>query len=706
MLRLVFYVNWGTNMTNGAEEKRRLEDKIGELTLRNKELKRQLNRNKELLNSLLNSQPNMVWIANESCQGTFVNKSWLEFTGSSLSECLGTGWQNNIHPEDLNGYLKEYTEAFNKREKFEQECRIKNSRGEYRWVQGIGNPLIAPDGEFLGYVGSCIDVTDKKNAEKELENSEKFLDKIFKSAQDGVFFLDAEQKYKGFFGCNVVSGFLIGKTDEDIFDSENVLIHKQANERALSGEEITYEWKIKVNNDAKYYRTSLSPVFDSNGSVMGIAGVRCDITDYKKTQELLNQSKKYVENIIETADTMIIAMDNDGIIKLFNKASEDITGYHRREIIGKNCYDVLVPRDKYSYVWGYFRDWKEKGIPMPGMRKSDSEVREEHENPIVTKYGEERCIVWRDSEIIEDGKPIGIISFGVDITERKKMEELRRVSEENKRLLNEAREYDKLKTEFFANISHELRTPINVILGSIQLLQMIPQECIEEKVSGKLDKYVGYMKQNCYRLVRLVNNLIDATKIDAGYYDINLKNCDIVSIIEDITLSISMYANNKGISLTFDTDVEEKIMACDPDKIERIILNLLSNAIKFTRTEGSICVNIQDDNDNIIISIKDTGIGIPENKLDFIFERFRQVNKTLIRDNEGSGIGLSLVKSLIELHDGRIYVDSKLGEGSEFVIKLPVRVVSDDNNSHQKESDFLVESNIERVNIEFSDIYS
>ncbi len=157
--------------------------------------------------------------------------------------------------------------------------------------------------------------------------------------------------------------------------------------------------------------------------------------------------------------------------------------------------------------------------------------------------------------------------------------------------------------------------------------------------------------------------------------------------------------------MIFDTDVEEKTIACDPDKIERIILNLLSNAVKFTKAEGQIAVNIYDRDDKALVTVKDTGIGIPEDKLETIFERFRQVDKSLTRSHEGSGIGLSLVKSLVEMHRGKISVRSELGKGSEFIVELPSAVLTDEN-SYGKANDFAKRDNHEKVCIEFSDIYN
>jgi signal transduction histidine kinase len=209
------------------------------------------------------------------------------------------------------------------------------------------------------------------------------------------------------------------------------------------------------------------------------------------------------------------------------------------------------------------------------------------------------------------------------------------------------------------------------------------------------------MKQNTFRLIRIVNNIIDTTKYDSGYLNISMHNQNIVSIVEEITLSAGDYIRNRGITLVFDTNIEEKIIAVDADKIERIMLNLLSNSIKFTDEGGSISVNIYDKGDSVEISVKDTGIGIPEEKQNIIFDRFVQVDKTFKRNREGSGIGLSLVRMLAEMHGGTVSVRSKIGEGSEFIIMLPANLIEEENDCA-----FTTESKVDKINIEFSDIYS
>jgi signal transduction histidine kinase len=275
---------------------------------------------------------------------------------------------------------------------------------------------------------------------------------------------------------------------------------------------------------------------------------------------------------------------------------------------------------------------------------------------------------------------------------------------ENKRLLEETLQYDKLKTEFIANMSHELRTPLNIIFSSAQLFNVLISKG-ENLNTDKVRNYTSSIKQNCYRLLRLVNNLIDMTKLDSGFMKLDLKNEDIVQVAEEITQSTAEYVQNMSRTIIFDTDVEEKVMAFDAEKLERILLNLISNAIKFTKPGDTIDVALYDKEDHVIISVKDTGRGIPEEKLSQLFQRFKQVEPLLSRSHEGSGIGLSIVKALVEMHKGTIEVKSKYEEGAEFIICLPVEVISE-NHEVKNESDFTNQSNVEKIKIEFSDIYS
>lgn len=273
---------------------------------------------------------------------------------------------------------------------------------------------------------------------------------------------------------------------------------------------------------------------------------------------------------------------------------------------------------------------------------------------------------------------------------------------------------DRKKSQFYSNMSHELKTPLSVIFASTQMIDKINLLNDAQSDRRNIQKQIKHIKQNCYRLIRIINNIIDSSKYESGYLPVKMRNLNIVSIVEEISLSVVKFAESKGISVIFDTDVEEKIMACDPDIIERIMLNLFSNALKFTERNGSIFVSVNECEDKVIIKVKDTGIGISADKLKYVFERFGQVDSSLSRNQEGSGIGLSLVKSLVSSHNGTIEVYSEPGKGAEFTIVFPVTLLpeeSDDTFGRDAGPDDNVSESgtrnlIEKINIEFSDIYS
>ena len=216
---------------------------------------------------------------------------------------------------------------------------------------------------------------------------------------------------------------------------------------------------------------------------------------------------------------------------------------------------------------------------------------------------------------------------------------------------------------------------------------------------------IGVQFQNCYRLLKLVGNLIDITKIDTGHFSLNMKYCNIVRVIEAITLSVVEYAESKGINVIFDTDSEERFMLCDPNAIERIMLNLLSNSVKFIPEAGTISVGVEAGEEFVRISVKDTGVGISEDKLAVIFDRFEQADDLFTRKQEGSGIGLNLVKSLVEMHGGSISVHSQYHNGSEFIVELPVNIPSEDTEKVEEHIVKSFDDIVSQIQVEFSDIY-
>lgn len=271
-------------------------------------------------------------------------------------------------------------------------------------------------------------------------------------------------------------------------------------------------------------------------------------------------------------------------------------------------------------------------------------------------------------------------------TVKKRAEQLKKEAKENEKLYlekeklfkeatalkDEMIQRQKFKNDYFVNLSHELRTPLNVILATVQLIKLKNKE--ESLGKYQVEDYSNTLKNNANHLLKIINDIIDSSKIESGAYKLNIESCEIVSLVEDTVLSLKSYIEENNLELIIDPEIEELQVECDRNEIERCVINLLSNAIKYTHGHGTIEVYIKEcDDDKVEISIKDTGVGISKEQQEIIFDRFGQADSVSKKKYRSSGIGLTLVKSIIELHHGTIRVESELQKGSTFIITLPLR---------------------------------
>ena len=401
------------------------------------------------------------------------------------------------------------------------------------------------------------------------------------------------------------------------------------------------------------------------------------ILSIKRNKELENKLTVFYQIVNENKYSCIVLYDEDGNIKFANKTVKNLifkTPYREDKKVEsviinkmKEVDENLILEIKNSIR--KYRTWK-GNIYIPSL---DMTVECSIQN-IYTQFKENNyAIIFKD--------------ISAKLRSQKYLIEYEKM-----------KKHEEVKNEFFANISHELRTPLNIFYSTLQLLD-IKSNDMSVDFRQVYENNKQYLKINCKRMLRLINNIIDITKIDVGFTKAKFTNCDIVRVVEDITLSVINYANNKNINIVFDTEVEEHIIKCDSSMIERAILNLLSNAIKFTKENGNIFVNLYKDKNWVHIIVKDDGIGIPISIQNIIFERFVQGDKSLTRLNEGSGIGLSIVKSIVELNNGEIYLYSDEENGTEFEILLPNEKLEGDEYEYNHEID------IDKIELEFSDIY-
>ena len=391
----------------------------------------------------------------------------------------------------------------------------------------------------------------------------------------------------------------------------------------------------------------------------------------------LAKGKNKLQKYLNIAEVIFVVVNQDGQVTLINNKGAEVFGLSKEEIIGQDIQNFILEEEREEII-----------NEAKKLYTGEKELLTNYETTIVNNKGEKRTIIW-NSTVLKDesGEVEETLNSGMDITE--------------KRSLRKELEYSQFKTQFFANLSHEFKTPLNLIFSALQMLNLVQKTKESLAEDGKFDKYTSIIKQNSYRLLRLVNNLVDITKINANSFELSFSNYNIVELIENMVLSVEDYVKNKERNLYFKTDLTEEVMACDFFSLERIMLNLISNAVKFTDEGDDIIVSLAKEDSEIMISVKDTGVGIPEVKKGEIFKKFSQVDKSFTRNHEGSGIGLSLVKSLVELHEGQIRVESQLEEGSEFIIRLPIRQVEEEDSPKNHPQDLC-----ERIELEFSDIHT
>ncbi|WP_288328365.1 PAS domain-containing sensor histidine kinase, partial [uncultured Clostridium sp.] len=442
-----------------------------------------------------------------------------------------------------------------------------------------------------------------------------------------------------------------------------------------------------------------------------ILGYYVDIVkdiDKKKEEKLNKLSSKLEERNKQREEMKVILFNNEICYDILFENSLNAIIIHRKgKVIYANQsalkllgYDDSCNLDNIDFYGHYSKEAQEeiKNKYLNIVNKNlIKDVKEEN----IFDYNGMEIPVRNTSSFFVYKKEATILTFLIDITSEKTLENLESDIEENIKVLNKTKEFNLLIRNFFTNMSHELKTPINVIYSGVQMITMDLQLPNENKIL-RSKAYLKTMKKNCLRIIRLINNFLDTTKLESGSIKLSKRNSDIVYTIENIVQSVASYLKDKNINIIFDTDIEEKIMSYDEEVIERILLNLLSNSIKFSNDRKDIYVTVSDKNDRIIIKVRDDGEGIPNSKLGIIFERFGQANSSLSRECEGTGIGLYLVKSFVELHGGTIEILSEEGVGCEAIIELPAQLVEDKDYTIK----VIGETNEQKIEREFSDIYT
>lgn len=420
-------------------------------------------------------------------------------------------------------------------------------------------------------------------------------------------------------------------------------------------EKTTTKLKTKYGKKLEFITTQL----EMNNEKMMLSLV-IDVTDLENAVDQLEESEKTYKLLIQTLPEGIMIIEkntknhiyrNKAMIKILKDIGVETLNDFVREYISKKEYGTF--------------------------KKFSVESNKELNISIAIIY------------MREEGNYLVVVRTLQNEKQAKKMAEK----------LSEVKAKYRFNTEFLTNVTKDLKKPINTICTVNNMLEINK----DKYNSSNIDNYTRLVRQNCYRLIRLLNNIEEIDKVDSGLHKMDIKKYNLISMVESILNLARNYTNEKNIDIKFKSNLKEIFLNIDKDKIESIILNLLSNSIKFTDPGGKIEVSINYINKNIVLTVKDTGVGIPENKIGMIFENFEQIDRTLSRGAEGTGIGLSVVKKLVQAHDAKINVKSEVGVGSEF------EVIFKSEESKREIDDYKdVEyafADKEKMDIEFSDIY-
>ncbi len=631
---------------------------------------------------MADTAPVMIWMSDTDQLGDYFNKVWLEFTGRTLAQEIGKGWMESLHPDDLPECINIYRMAFDSRSEYRMEYRLRRSDGEYRWVLATGVPRYRTDRTFAGYIGSCIDISDRKQAEQErtaallreqaarlqaeetatlLQSANDRITNILESITDTFIAIDSKWNFtyvnhKALELLGKSEAELIGKNVWEIFPGAvDLPSYKMAVKALVEKVMVEYEEFVPLWN--KWLKVRFYP------SDSGLSAYIQDISDRKQAEVSLKASQEKLRMLAEANLIGILFGDVDGVVSEANDEFLRIVGYTREQL----------QRQELNWI----------DITPPEYQSLD-------ENRIAEAQAKGVCTPYEKEYLRPDGSRISVligyvllgekreesVAFILDLTIRKRLEiELQDRAQE----LAQA---NRIKDEFLGTLSHELRTPLNAMLGWAQLLR---HRKFDEKTTVKALETID---RNTRSLATLIEDLLDVSQIITGKLSLNLRCIDLISTVEAAIDTLAPAIAAKNIEIVTDFDQTAGRIFGDSGRLQQVAWNLLSNAVKFTPDGGQVRVALQKvertptsqsacgehlSPPSVEIEVSDTGQGIATEFLPHVFERFSQADSSTTRSYNGLGLGLALVRHFVEMHGGTVQAESAgKGKGAKFLVRLPI----------------------------------
>lgn len=613
----------------------------------------------------------------------FVNKSLCNSYGYSEEEIIGKNisiLRSEKNPDEMLTKILPATLRGGWNGEF-----VSKRRDGSEFLTSISTSVIRNDrGDPAAFTTVAMDISDRKNAENELRQSRQMLQLILDNIPQRIFWKDLHSKY---LGCNKTftddanlsnPDDIIGLTDYDMpWKSTEADFYRSIDAKVMKDDKPVYhltEPQTHLDGQVSWLETNKIPLHDESGNVVGILGTYEDITERKKSDEALKESEERFRSLIDNLIEAALIIDLNGKIIFANNSAAKLVGLSSPiQGVGKKVFEFLHP------------DYTKKVLQVIS---NANELREPFidEYKIKTIKGEDRWVESLGTKIVFANQKSILVTLR-DITERKYAEiELREAKEK-------AEEMSRIKSNFLANMSHELRTPLVGILGFAELLK----EKLKEKQTTEM---ADRILTSANRLMDTLNLLLDLSRIEAKIVDIHLAPNRIPELVESQIQVFEAVAEKKNLFL--ETEIQDHNLFANVDEqiFRQIINNLVNNALKYTYY-GGVTVSVTSGTENsravVQISVKDSGIGIPQESLGLIFQEFRQVSEGFNRHFEGTGLGLTITKNFVEMMNGQIHVNSTVGSGSTFTILFPLlqdytqlemKKVSDTYSENISDTDF------------------
>jgi PAS domain S-box-containing protein len=638
-----------------------------------KQAEEQLRESEARFRTMADGLPLIIWVHDADGRQEFVNRTFCEFFGITPEQAAGEGWQMLMHPGDAAPYLEEFLSCVRDRRPFHAEVRVCNAAGEWRNIESWGRPRFAASGEFLGFVGTSADITERRAAEEALRASENRarrqhaeLELIYQHSPVGLCALDRDLRYmrinERLAEMNgIPAAAHLGRSIREVLPEWADALEPVFRRIIETGEPVTL---VEVHGTTprepgveRDWLASYAPVRDAGAAVLGIGCVVEEITERKRAEVALRVSEERFRGTFENAAIGMAHVGLDGRWLRVNRTLCQITGYSREELLAKTCGDITHP-DDLEKDWALARRLIAGELPTYTMEKR-----------YIRK---DASLVWVELTVsllrAADGEPLNFLAAVADISERKAAQEA-------------LREADLRKNVFLATLAHELRNPLAPIRNAVQILKLQRQpETPVQAAWDIIDRQVQHM-------VRLIDDLLDVSRITQGRLELRRERVDLAAVVEQAVEASRPHIERAGHELTVSLPPQPVYLDADPVRLSQVFLNLLNNACKYTEKGGHIWLTAERDVTDVVVKVRDTGIGIPPEHLPRVFDMFSQVESALERSQGGLGIGLALARGLVEIHGGGIEARSEgPGRGTELLVRLPVLTETPAPPPYQPES--------------------